>query len=197
METKLTLNNVRLSFPDLWEKSKFQGQEGKFKATFLFPKKGPRFEKLAKQIRALENALIAEHKLTKIGKGLDKRALRDGDEKEYEEYEGCWSLRASNDFKPGLYDRQALQVDREESPFYAGCFVNAEVSLWAQNNQYGQRINATLLNVQFVRDGEAFISGKPGKPDFGPVDDAEEEEPWEDDIEMADDAGADTADVGM
>ena len=33
------------------------------------------------------------------------------------------------------------------------------MTLWAQNNGYGKRINAQLDGVQFVRDGEAFGEG--------------------------------------
>ena len=33
------------------------------------------------------------------------------------------------------------------------------IDVWAQNNQYGKRINAQLDGVQFVRDGEPFGEG--------------------------------------
>jgi hypothetical protein len=59
-----------------------------------------------------------------------------------------------------------LVINRDKSPIaegdnvvYAGCYVNGIVSLWAQNNQYGKRINAQLDGVQFVRDGEPFGDG--------------------------------------
>ncbi|WP_244126983.1 ssDNA-binding protein, partial [Xylella fastidiosa] len=42
---------------------------------------------------------------------------------------------------------------------YAGCYVNANIELWAQDNNYGKRINASLGGVQFLRDGEAFAGG--------------------------------------
>jgi hypothetical protein len=186
MKTKITLNNVRLSFPSLWEKNVFQGQEGKYVATFLFPKNGKTWEKLYKNLRAIEDYLISENKLNRIPKGDSNRAVKDGDEKDYQGYEGCWTIRASNEFRPGLYDRQALQVDKEDSPFYAGCYVNAEVELWAQNNKFGQRVNASLLNVQFVRDGEPFTAGRPGRPEFAPI---ENEEEWEEDETEAVDVG--------
>jgi hypothetical protein len=57
-------------------------------------------------------------------------------------------------------------VDRDRTPLtasdgkpYAGCFVNAVVELWAQDNQYGKRINASLGGVQFAADGDAFGGG--------------------------------------
>jgi hypothetical protein len=35
---KILLRNVRLSFPSLFEKAEFDGQVGKYEATFLIPK---------------------------------------------------------------------------------------------------------------------------------------------------------------
>ncbi|MDC5277565.1 DUF2815 family protein, partial [Acinetobacter baumannii] len=42
---------------------------------------------------------------------------------------------------------------------YAGCYVNAAIELWCQDNNYGKRINASLRGVQFLKDGEAFAGG--------------------------------------
>jgi hypothetical protein len=59
-----------------------------------------------------------------------------------------------------------LVIDVNKSPLteedgkpYAGCFVNASIELWVQDNNYGKRINATLAGVQFYRDGEHFGGG--------------------------------------
>ena len=41
------------------------------------------------------------------------------------------------------------------------------VELWAQDNQYGKGVNATLRGVQFYRDGQAFTGGRPlGEDEF-------------------------------
>jgi len=42
---------------------------------------------------------------------------------------------------------------------YSGCRVHAKVEFWAQDNQFGRRINCTLLGVQFAGDGERFGGG--------------------------------------
>ncbi|MWN55950.1 ssDNA-binding protein, partial [Escherichia coli] len=41
----------------------------------------------------------------------------------------------------------------------AGCYVNAVIDIWAQDNNFGKRINASLGGVQFLRDGDAFAGG--------------------------------------
>jgi len=60
-------------------------------------------------------------------------------------------------------------LNKDKSPvveadgvIYSGCYVNAIIDLWAQDNQFGKRINATLLGVQFAYDGDAFASGGSG-----------------------------------
>jgi hypothetical protein len=37
--------------------------------------------------------------------------------------------------------------------------VLAHISLWTQDNNFGQKINANLLGLQFLRDGDAFAGG--------------------------------------
>ena len=53
---------------------------------------------------------------------------------------------------------------------YSGCYVNATVELWAQQNTTGRGMRAELLGVQFLRDGDAFAAGsKPSEDDFDDV----------------------------
>lgn len=33
------------------------------------------------------------------------------------------------------------------------------LEFWAQDNKFGKRVNATLMGVQFFRDGDAFSGG--------------------------------------
>ena len=48
---------------------------------------------------------------------------------------------------------------------YAGCYVNASIEFWAQDNNFGKRINAQLRGVQFNGDGDAFSAGRPADAD--------------------------------
>ena len=50
----------------------------------------------------------------------------------------------------------------------------ALVDFWAQDNQFGKRVNATLTGVQFVRDGDSFGGARvAAADDFDVLDDAE------------------------
>lgn len=153
---KIKLPNVRLSFPSVFQKASFNGVETKYEATFLLNKKDH-----ADLISSIQNEI--KKKVAGDLKGAklaaDKICLRDGDETEYEGYAGHLSLKASNKKRPMVLNKDKTPLTEDDNVIYGGCYVNAIVELWAQNNEYGKRINANLLGVQFVRDGEAFGGG--------------------------------------
>lgn len=159
--SQLMLTNVRLSFPSLFKRSVFQGKECKFEATFLIPKDDK--ETLAK-INGAIDTLIAEHKINKASIPADKMCLRGGDvafNKDGEPldgYPGHFSFKASSNQQIQIVDRNKMPIIEEDNKLYAGCYVNAVVSVWYQNNAYGRRINGNLYAVQFVKDGESFGS---------------------------------------
>lgn len=153
MSTKILLKNVRLSFPSIFQRALFDGVEGKYEATFLIPKDN---EKLKAQLDAAIKSAIAEADIKVAG---DKICLKDGDESEYDGYAGHWSLKAAGNKRPTVLDRDKTPLTEADEKIYAGCYVNAVIDFWVQNNKYGKRVNANLYGVQFVKDGEAFGSG--------------------------------------
>lgn len=63
--------------------------------------------------------------------------------------------------RPHVVNRDGTPLTEADGKPYAGCYVNATIEIWAQNNQWGNALRATLRSVQFVRDGEAFGGGEP------------------------------------
>ena len=153
---KIKLNNVRISFPSLFRKATFSGEETKFEGTFLLDKQeqADQIEKIEAEIEAL-----IKDKLKGIKLKADKICLKDGDDIDYAGYAGNMSIKASSAKRPLVLDRDRSPLSEEDGRIYAGCYVNAVVELWAQNNQWGKRINANLLGVQFYKDGEPFSDG--------------------------------------
>jgi hypothetical protein len=160
--TKIILKDVRLSFPSLFHKAVFNGEETKFEATFLINKAtyGPKI----KEIKAAIDAMIKEN-LKGAKLPPDKICLKDGDDIDYAGYAGNMSLKASSTKRPIVIDRDKSPLTEDDNKFYAGCYVNASLELWVQNNQYGKRINCNLLGVQFHKDGEPFADGVKGSLD--------------------------------
>lgn len=117
-----------------------------------------------------------------------KTALVDGNTKaEYPGYEGNMVVQAHSKANqpPTLVQTlngENVKLDNEtQSVIYSGCYVNAIIEFWAQDNQYGKRINAQLAGLQFVRDGESFAGGRAAATDdFAPVE--TEDAPFEDDF---------------
>ena len=151
--SKIKLNNVRLSFPSLFQKATFEGKETKFEATLLLDKK--QHAETITEIQAAIKLAIKE-KLAGAKVGADKLCMKDGDDSDYEGYAGTMSLKAANAKRPLVIDRDKTPLAESDNRPYSGCYVNAIIELWAQNNAYGKRINANLLAVQFYKDGQPF-----------------------------------------
>jgi len=167
------LQNVRLSYPNLFEaKSGPEGGEPKYSASLLMSK----VDNLP-QIKTMQDAILevakAEWGADKVkwnngqlylkksdGKAaIVKVCLRDGSEKpDTDGYgEGIMFFSASNKMAPAVVDRNPNnRLDSKSGRPYAGCQVNAAIRLWAQDNNFGRRINAQLQAIQFFADGESF-----------------------------------------
>lgn len=161
------IKNARLSFPSLFTKASFNGVEGKYEATLLIPKSD---KKTYEAIMAAIEECKTDNKIK-----TDKLFIVDGDSKEYDGYSDCWAVKAGNNVRPTIINRDRSPLTADDEVLYAGCYVNASIEPWGQNNQFGKRINANLLGVQFVKDGEPFADG--GKvassDDFDDIEDDE------------------------
>jgi len=159
---KYTLKNVRLSFPSLFHKAKFEGKDTKYEATLLLDKT-EHAEVIAQLKAGIAEMIKNDLKVPKIPS--DKICLRDGDEASYDGYAGCMSLKAANNRRPLILDKDKSPLAEEDGKPYGGCYVNAIVEFWPQSNAYGKRINANLLGVQFFKDGAPFAAGESASED--------------------------------
>ena len=171
---KIKLNNVRLSFPSLFKRAVFNGEEGKFEATFLI-NKTEQADLVEKIKSAIADKIKNDLKGAKLG--ADKICLKDGDDVEYDGYAGHVSIKASNNKRIPVFNKDKSPLVEDDNIIYAGCYVNAIVELWAQDNSWGKRINANLLGVQFAKDGEPFGDGASASADdFDFIDDGGDDE---------------------
>jgi len=154
--SKIKLQNVRLSFPSLFRKAQFQGEETKYEATFMLNKE-EHADKIAEIEKAIQAGMKEHFKGAKIPS--DKICLKDGDQSGRDEYEGHYTIKCANNKRPKVIDRDKTPLTEDDGKPYSGCYVNAVIDLWYQNNGYGKRVNANLLGVQFFKDGEPFESG--------------------------------------
>ena len=165
---ELKLRNVRISFAELFTAKTVNGEgEPAYSASFILPPDHPQIAEIKQKIDAVGQAKWANKwpEIKRVMEKADKTALHDGDLKSYAGYPGNLYISARNKSRPAVFDRDRTPLTAEDGRIYSGCFVNANLELWAQDNNYGKRINASLNGVQFFRDGEAFTGGRASKAD--------------------------------
>lgn len=154
----LKLQNVRLSFPALFIPKSFDDtQEPKYSAVFLLDE-DKNSDDIANIRAAIDVVLLEKYTSPKnIPKGV-KKCLRNGEEKpDTDGYgPGIVFLSANSAKRVPVVDRDLTPLTDDSGKPYAGCYVNASIRLWVQDNKWGKRVNAQLRAVQFVQDGEAF-----------------------------------------
>lgn len=183
------LNGVRLAFADLFQPRSVHGSDPKFGGAFIFEPGSQNEKKLEQAMKDVATAkwgAKGEKILAKL-KDDNRVCMKDGNKKNnkegdiYDGFEGMLYVSTNSDEHPLLLDRDKTELTRADGKPYAGCYVNASIKVWAQDNKFGQRLNATLRGVQFVKDGEAFAGGTPVSEDeFDDLGDGADAEDVED-----------------
>ncbi len=155
---EMRIDNVRLSYPQLFQAKAMEGSKPKFSAVFLLNKK-----QHAKEIAALEK-MIDRAMLDKFGKKVTLKhvPLHDGNEKEDKEGYGdeVMYLTSKSDSRPAVVDQKKAPLTEADGKIYGGCYVNAFVQIFAYKHPTGgMGVACGLKAVQFFRDGESFGAG--------------------------------------
>ena len=181
MDIKLV--NVRLAFPSLFHAKSFAGEDGKqstpaYQATFLLQANDKQVAglKAAMKTLAVEKWGAKGEAVFKTLEAQDKLCLHNGDNKaDMDGFAGCWFVSSRAPTKPLVIDRDRSPLTAESGRPYGGCYVDARIDVYCQDNKFGKRINASLKGVQFRRDGDAFAGGAPAKEgDFDDLSDTGE-----------------------
>ena len=100
--------------------------------------------------------------------------LRDGREKDGTDGYGpdVMFIAAKNTKRPAIFDGEGNPTVESDGVVYGGCIVKANITLWAQDNTFGKRVNASLGGVRFQRDAPSFGGGRTvAATDFAADDD--------------------------
>lgn len=168
---KLMIKNVRLAFPNLFKPTTVNGEgEPAYSAALLLTPDHPQLAEIRKAQEAVGKEKWADKwpTIKKEIEAKDRFALHNGDTKAtYDGFEGNFfvSTRAKQSARPTVIDGNKSPLTEADGRPYAGCYVNASIELWAQDNAYGKRINAQIRGVQFFRDGDSFGGGSPASSD--------------------------------
>lgn len=185
---ELRLKSVRIAFPALDKPEAFGDGEPAFQSKFIIVPKSP-------EVKLIEDAMLAvakdqwKDKADTVMESLkeDKKLCfvrgpyknkKTGEP--YSGFEGMYSLSTRSKTRPTIFDKFGKEVTDErdiKQLIYSGCFVNAKVDIWAQDNKWGRRINANIAGVMFAKDGEAFGGSSPATAeDFADLAASEDED---------------------
>lgn len=167
------LKDTRLSYPDFWipNKPKNPTDTPKYGGHFLIQPGSPN-EKIVKDAMISSSQEVFGQNWQQIVAAMEKskKCLRKGDEWLTKDgairdgYGGMLYLVARNKAKPLIIgprrgpDGQFPALSEKDGKPYSGCYVNVKVDIKAMKafDNVPNQIYATLLTVQFLRDGDAF-----------------------------------------
>jgi len=172
MSTPLKLNNVRLSFPDIFEATQYQGKGAfRYNATALVEPGSANDKAILAAIEKEAEASFGKNwkaVLNGMRNNSNKFCYLDGNLKEYDGYADMFYLAAHRRQEDGpvtvLDQNPKIVLTAADGRPYGGCYVNMLVDIYAQTGE-NQGIRAGLRGVQFFRDGDAFGGSRPASPD--------------------------------
>jgi hypothetical protein len=172
---------ARLSFPNIVDPQTKVNDKGETQTSYncdlIFPQNDPGFAKFMQTYAAMaqdkwkENAQAA---MQRIQSDRKTRCYGDGSEKASQKtfqihpgYAGNVFISARSSRQPQIIDIDGKPVDPTNtmqlravaSKLYGGCYVNAVIKPWLQQNTAGIGVRCDLVAIQFNRDGEAFGAG--------------------------------------
>jgi hypothetical protein len=177
---KINLMNVRGAFLQVFEPKAVNGEgEPAYSGAWLIDPATPEGKANLARLEEAEIAVAKEKwgaKADTILKSIGanrKGLIHDGEEKaEYDGYPGNKFVNSRSPSRPLVMaamhagDKGKTPVTAADGVVYSGAYYNVVLDVWAQDNSYGKRINASLKGVQFYRPGDAFSgAGVPASED--------------------------------
>ncbi len=176
------ISNARLSFPHLIEPQKQVSPEtGKERISYncelILAPNDPTFAQFMQKVQEMALAKWKEHAgqvLQIVNSDRKLRCYGNGAEKinkktfaPYDGYVGGVYITAGRDTPPQIIHANGQPIDPSNTMayqqitrgMYGGCYVNAAVKPWMQENKFGRGVRCDLIAVQFARDGEPFGEG--------------------------------------
>lgn len=170
---------ARLAFNPPWEPTSINNGPPKFRARLMFDPDSDWGKESIKIIRATrkEVAVVkfkgkakAEAILDTIKGDKNKESWFENDYRNQEGevtegFEGMFHLSTLADEQPLMLDRDRAELSKRDGRLYSGCYVVAKIDIWGQDNAHGKGMRATILGLQFWKDGVGFSGAKRAKVD--------------------------------
>jgi hypothetical protein len=187
---KIKLFNLRCGFAAFYRPGAFGDGDPAWQTALIIPPDHPAVAMLDKTIlavatekwktKAKAEAILKTMEGDRKRMCFHKKPYTNDEGTPYDGFDGAFYLRARNpDVQPLIVDRRGQEVGKgQDGAPYSGCYVNVEIDVWPQDNNFGKAIRAKLLGVQFVKDGDAFTGGnaRSAADAFGSLEDGAQEE---------------------
>lgn len=173
----VALERVRTSY--LYAFEPYKGEDGKqsFCGHFLMAPDHLSLPKVRAAIKAVAKGMWKDKSDEMLAAlmGQDRIALHKGDTSKPGEdaYKGMFYVSGNSKNRFTIVEtrngKNVPLLPSDGRP-YSGCWVNAIVGIWAQQNKWGKRINCQIQGIQFLAHDTAFGGGRVAKVDeFGIV----------------------------
>lgn len=170
-ENKVIFGPCRLSYTHVFNRYNPDGDQadGKYMTNVLIPKdEKETIEAINKAIAEAKKQAIVSKWGGKEPKKLDM-PLRDGDEKDDENYEGHLFVNAKSNTRPGIVDRKKVPIVDEEE-VYSGVWAIVSVTFFGYDKNGNKGVACGLNNIMKFKDDEHFGGRVSAESDFGNVD---------------------------
>lgn len=179
-ENRVVLKNVRCNYPRV-HKAETNQLSGKteYSISILIPQDDPQVAELKAKMQAVWVSKFGPEKgPKKLKSAMDSKNTRF---LHFDEETGFYRInlkRKESDGAPMVLDRAKNKLEESSGKPYGGCYINVSFDLWVYDKQ-STGTSATLLGVQFVKDGEPFGgSSQPSDKDFEDLSDDGSEDPF-------------------
>lgn len=170
-ENKVIFGPCRLSYTHVFNRYNPDDDQadGKYMTNVLIPKdEKETIEAINKAIAEAKKQAIVSKWGGKEPKKLDM-PLRDGDEKDDENYEGHLFVNAKSNTRPGIVDRKKVPIVDEEE-VYSGVWAIVSVTFFGYDKNGNKGVACGLNNIMKFKDDEHFGGRVSAESDFGDVD---------------------------
>lgn len=168
----VTIENVRISYPHLFQAKQIAGQgDPKYSAAFLIKADNP---KLPELLRLANAAVASAYPDGKLPHGFKPLPLYKGEEKypgnpAYAGYYILNSSKAAAQGAPQVVDQNMNKVV-DPGKIYPGLVVNVAVSVYTYKQPMAKGVTTGLEAVQIVCDGERLDNKPSAEELFKPLD---------------------------
>lgn len=180
MSVKIRTNKVRFSYAHVFEPQSVNDGKPQYSVCLVIPKSDKEGLKIIGKA-ILEAAVEGKSKFSKKAQqfleqgkippaSLLKMPLRDGNERDGEEFQDCYFISAnSKNRKPQVMHKvngvlEYIIDDPDE--FYSGCYGYATVSFYAFSAQGNTGVACGLNNILKLEEGERLSGGSTALEDF-------------------------------